>query len=51
MEDEVVGQKEERGDQRDGEEGEEVNGEVESIRETHMEVTRTVDIQQRRKHR
>ena len=36
---EVVGQKEEQGDQRDGDEGEEVNGEVESIRETHNEMT------------
>ena len=39
LEDEVVGQKEEQGDQRDGEEGEEVNGEVESIRETHNDMT------------
>ena len=39
LEDEVDGQKEEQGDQRDGEEGEEVNGEVESIRETHDEMT------------
>ena len=39
LEDEVVGQKEEQGDQRHGEEGEEVNGEVESIRETHNEMT------------
>ena len=39
LEDEVVGKKEEQGDQRDGEEGEEVNGEVESIRETHNEMT------------
>ena len=35
LEDEVVGQKEEQGDQREDEEGEEVNGDVESIRETH----------------
>ena len=35
----VVGQQEQQGDQRDGEEGEEVNGEVESIRETHNEMT------------
>ena len=39
LEDEVVGQKEEQSYQRDGEEGEEVNGEVESIRETHDEMT------------
>ena len=32
---EVVGQKEEQGNQREGEEGEEVNGDVEAIRETH----------------
>ena len=38
LEVEVVGQKEEPGDQRDDEEGEEVNGEVESIRETHNEM-------------
>ena len=36
---EVVGQKEEQGDQRDGDEEEEVNGDVESIRETHNEMT------------
>ena len=35
LEDEVDGQKEEQGDQRDGEEGEEVNGDAEAIRETH----------------
>ena len=34
MEDEVVGQKEEQGDQREDEEGE-VNGDVEAIRQTH----------------
>ena len=34
LEDEVDGQKEERGDQREDEEGE-VNGDVEAIRETH----------------
>ena len=39
LEDEVVGQKEEQGGQRDGEEGEVVNGEVESIRETLNEMT------------
>ena len=32
---EVVGQKEEQGDQREGEEREEVNGDVEAIRERH----------------
>ena len=35
LEDEVDGQKEEQGDQREDEEGEEVNGDVESARETH----------------
>ena len=35
MEDEVGGQKEEQGDQRDGDQEEEVNGDVEAIRETH----------------
>ena len=39
LEDEVVGQKEEQGAQRDGDQEEEVNGEVESIRETHNEMT------------
>ena len=39
LEDEVVGQKEEQGDQRDVEEGDEVNGEFESIRETQNEMT------------
>ena len=39
LEDVVVGQKEEQGDLRDVEEGEEVNGEFESIRETHNEMT------------
>ena len=39
LEDEVVGQKEEQGDQRDREEREELNGEVESIRETRNEMT------------
>ena len=34
LEDEVDGQKEEQGDQREGDE-EEVNGDVEAIRETH----------------
>ena len=34
LEDEVDGHKEEQGDQREDEEGEEVNGDVESIRET-----------------
>ena len=34
LEDEVDGQKEEQGDQREDEEGE-VNGDVEAIRETH----------------
>ena len=38
LEDEVIGQKEEQGDQRDGDQ-EEVNGDVESIRETHNEMT------------
>ena len=38
---EGVGQKEQQGDQRDDEEGEEVNGEVEEIRNsTHDEMTR-----------
>ena len=35
LEDEVDGQKEEQGDQRDKDEEEEVNGDVEAIRETH----------------
>ena len=35
LEDEAVGQKEEQGDQRDGDEEGEVNGDVEAIRETH----------------
>ena len=39
LEDDVDGQKEEQGDQRDGEEGEEVNGDVEAIRETHNQMT------------
>ena len=39
VEAEVVGQKEEQGDQRDADEEEEVNGDVESIRETHNVMT------------
>ena len=39
VEDEVDGQKEEQGDQRDGDQEEEVNGDVEAIRETHNEMT------------
>ena len=35
LEDEVDGQKEEQGDQRGGDEEEEVSGDVEAIRETH----------------
>ena len=35
LEDEVDGQKEEQGDQREESEEEEVNGDVEAIRETH----------------
>ena len=35
LEDEVNGQKEEQGDQRDGDREEEVNGDVEAIRERH----------------
>ena len=39
VEGEVVGQKEQHGDQRDGDQEEEVNGEVVSVRETHNEMT------------
>ena len=39
LEDEVDGQKEGQGDQRDGDKEKEVNGDVESIRETHNEMT------------
>ena len=40
LEDEVDGQKEQQGDQRDDEEGEEVNGGVEEIRNsTHNKMT------------
>ena len=39
LEDEVDGQKEEHGDQRDGDQEEEVNGGVESMREIHNEMT------------
>ena len=35
LEDEVDGQKEQQGDQRDGDQEEEVNGGVEAIRETY----------------
>ena len=38
LEDEVDGQNEEQGDQRDGDQEEEVNGDVEAIRETHNEM-------------